>query len=325
MADIATNRSLAIVMPVFNDWQPLQPLLDLIDAVLAARDMKAIILLVDDASSEPPNHNDFRRRFVSLSEIHLLSLRRNLGHQRAIAIGITFAYEHLPTDMVMIMDADGQDSPEDFAKLLTRFEESHCQSIVFAERKRRSEGVVFRFFYWLFRVIHLSLTGHSARVGNFSLVPREQLRRLTVVSEIWNNFAAAVYKSRLSFELVPTDRAKRLAGDTRMDFSSLVSHGLSAMSIFNDVIGVRTLSTTVIVTLVNFIAVIGLVVYHFAIHSNRLDAWLFAGLITLGSLIVTCGVLATFLLSTLADRSASPFLPIRDYKFYFESSQRLDA
>jgi len=311
-------------MPIFNDWEPLNPLLDLIDAILAKLDQRATVLLVDDASSEGPNHAQFKRRFVSLNEIHLLSLRRNLGHQRAIAIGLAFASEHLPADRIIVMDADGQDSPEDFAKLMAKCDDTRGRSIVFAERIRRSEGLAFRFFYWLFRTAHVVLTGHGARVGNFSLLPREQLRRLMVVSEIWNNYAAAVNKARLPIELVQTDRSKRIAGDTRMNFSSLVAHGLSAMSIFNDVIGVRTLVTAVFMTLFVKLAVIGLVVYHFVEHSTRFDAWIFAGLIVLAMLVVVCSVLATFLLSSLANRTQTAFLPMRDYKLYYDSSQRVD-
>ncbi len=324
MSEPNADRSLLIVMPVFNDWEPLQKLLDLIDAVLAGKDLQAKILLIDDASSDRPNRSALRRKYVSLTELHLLSLRRNLGHQRAIAIGLAFINDHLPAERIIIMDADGQDSPEDFGKLLAKFDECQGRCIVFAERKRRSEGLFFKFFYWLFRVTHELLTGHAARVGNFSILPREHLRKLTVVSEIWNNYAAAVHKSRLPSVTVPTDRAARIAGHTRMNFSSLVSHGLSAMSIYNDVIGVRTLSTAVVLTLLTAITTIGLTIFHFAAQSTRLDAWIFVGLIVLAMLVIVCGVLATFLLSALADRTSSSFLPSRDYRFYFESAERVD-
>jgi glycosyltransferase involved in cell wall biosynthesis len=318
------QRTILILLPVYNDWEPLDKLLDLIDAVLAGLDLQATVLLVDDASSDRPDPAKFRRRFVALSEIHLLCLRRNLGHQRAIAIGLAFAHENFAHDLVLVMDADGQDAPQEFDKLLTRHL-ANDQAAIFAERKRRSEGLVFRFFYWLFRVVHRLLTGHSARVGNFSLLPRPLLRRAMVLPELWNNYSAAIYKARLPIETVPVDRAKRIAGKTHMNFSTLVSHGLSAMSIFNDVIGVRTLSTAILLTLLTFVAAVGLGVYHFAWQSTRLDAWLFAVLMLLATLIVVCGVLACFLLITLAHRTTSTFLPLRDYRFYYDSVQRLDS
>lgn len=326
MPDAAKQRSLVIILPVYNDWEPLKPLLDQMDAVLAGLDIRGTVLLVDDSSPQRPEPNQFRRRFVALSEIHLLSLRRNLGHQRAIAIGLSFAHDHFnAADMILIMDSDGQDAPSDFHKLLAKFDATSGGSIVFAERKRRSEGVSFRFFYMLFRVVHQWLTTHSARVGNFSLLPREQLRRLVVVSEIWNNYAAAVRKARLPYALVPIDRAKRTVGETKMNFSSLVSHGLSAMSIYNDVIGVRTLSLAIVLTLAAFVLTGTAAYFRLAVWRTGIyDVWVIGSMILLAMMVLVCGVLATFLLNTLADRNTTTFLPMRDYRYYFDTAERVD-
>ena len=44
------------------------------------------------------------------------------------------------------------------------------------------------------------------RVGNFSVIPRDLLSRLVVVSELWNHYAAAVFKSRLPFVTLKGER-----------------------------------------------------------------------------------------------------------------------
>ena len=97
--------------------------------------------------------------------------------------------------------------------------------VVFAERTKRSESFAFRFFYALYRWLHLLLTGVAVRVGNFSAMPYSLLRRLVAVSELWNHYAAAVFKSRLPYRLLPTQRANRLAGRPQMNFVALVIHG----------------------------------------------------------------------------------------------------
>jgi glycosyltransferase involved in cell wall biosynthesis len=319
------QRTMLVVLPVYNDWEPLNQLLDVIDAVLAGLDMKAMVLVIDDASTDRPDPAKFRRRFVSLTEIHLLSLRRNLGHQRAIAVGLAFAQENLQQDLVLVMDADGQDAPQDFSKLLMRFEASSGQAMVFAYRKRRSEGLGFRFFYWVYRILHRLLTGHASRVGNFSLMSGAMLRRLVVLPELWNHYAAAVRKARLPVETVPLKRGKRISGKTKMSFRTLVSHGLGAMATFNENVAVRTLTISIVLTLLSLIATAGLAYYHFAYNSLRYDAWLFAVLIALATFVVTTAVLTVFLMLTLAQRTASSFLPIRDYRFYYDSVQRMDS
>jgi 2-polyprenyl-3-methyl-5-hydroxy-6-metoxy-1,4-benzoquinol methylase len=80
------------------------------------------------------------------------------------------------------------------------------------------------------------LTGISVRVGNFSILPRSYLSTLIVLSELWNHYAAAVFRSRLKFEMIPIPRGRRIAGASRMNFVSLVTHGLSAASVFSDIV-----------------------------------------------------------------------------------------
>jgi hypothetical protein len=44
--------------------------------------------------------------------------RRNLGHQRAIAIGLGYLKATVPGKFLIVMDSDGQDRPEDVRRLL---------------------------------------------------------------------------------------------------------------------------------------------------------------------------------------------------------------
>ena len=78
-------------------------------------------------------------------------------------------------------------------------------------------------------------------MGNFSVIPRERLASLVVVSELWNHYAAAAMRSRQPFCTIPTRRAERLDGESKMNFVGLVVHGLSAISVYSDIVGVRLL------------------------------------------------------------------------------------
>ena len=111
-------------------------------------------------------------------------LRRNLGHQRAIAIGLAHIQRSGKCDAVVVMDADGEDTPEGVAQLLHAYTESHGSRAIFAERSRRTESVSFRCFYHLYKILHRSLTGFSVRVGNFSILPARYLNTLVVLSEL---------------------------------------------------------------------------------------------------------------------------------------------
>ncbi len=158
------------------------------------------------------------------------------------------------------MDGDGEDDPADVPRLLERLEREDRGRIVFAERTRRSESLVFRFFYGLYRGLHHLLTGQKVRVGNFSAIPRRRLSSLVVVSELWNHYAAAVIRSRQPYSTMPTRRAKRLRGRSTMNFVSLVTHGLSAISVQSDVVGVRLFVLSVLLALATTIGIAAAVI-----------------------------------------------------------------
>src|SRR5213079_2177535 len=59
--------------------------------------------------------------------------------------------------------------------------------------------------------------------------------------EMWAHYAAAVYAARLPVQLVPVNRARRIAGRSRMNYVMLVTHGLGALSVFRHRVGGRLL------------------------------------------------------------------------------------
>ena len=239
------RRELVVLLPVFNDWAALGKLLGGLDRALASSRIEADVLVVNDGSTEPFDPSAISGDLRSIARVEVLHLRRNLGHQRAIAIGLAFIEAERPEcRAVVLMDSDGEDAPEDVPRLLARYEQEGRRKIVFAERTKRSESSLFRFFYLLYRVAHRILTGHWVRVGNFSVIPRERLSCLVATSELWNHYAAAAFTSRQPYATVPTRRANRLDGRSKMNFVALVIHGLSAISVYSDAIGVRLLIAT---------------------------------------------------------------------------------
>jgi len=170
---------IAIVIPVYNDWASVSELLAHLSEIVQGRHEQFQLLLVDDASDErPPSY--FLHSPLGFSESTLLRLRANLGHQRAIAVGLTWLCHHKVPDAVVVMDGDGEDKPQDVPRLLEKFLERGGKKTVFAERKRRSEGFAFTLFYKLYQLGHRLLTGLPVKVGNFSILPGEYLDQLVI-------------------------------------------------------------------------------------------------------------------------------------------------
>src|SRR5512134_2913444 len=143
-----------ILAPVFDDWASASILLQQLDRVLDAARWSGRMLFVDDGSYLPPGPELSDLPLSAIAAVEVVHLRRNVGHQRAIAIGLAYAEAHCPCDAVVIMDADGEDRPEDVGRLLAVLADQTPPSVVFAERTRRSEGLSFTLLYGLYRLTH---------------------------------------------------------------------------------------------------------------------------------------------------------------------------
>ncbi|MFT5478983.1 MAG: glycosyltransferase involved in cell wall biosynthesis [Planctomycetota bacterium] len=317
------QAGLVVLIPIFNDWDAVGLLLADLDQVLSGAGLAARVLLVDDGSTNPAPEVLFSSPFKAVEAVQLLSLRRNVGHQRAIAIGLSHVEASLACRAVVVMDGDGEDAPSDVPRLVQRMTETGDRCVVFAARARRSESVVFRVCYFLYRKVHVMLTGISVRVGNFSVVPQVQLRRLVIVSDLWNHFSAAIHRAKLPFEMVPCKRAVRLSGKPQMNFVALVGHGLSAMSVFGDLIGARMLIASSLMVGFSLAAIAGIALF-VGLTSASMSGWepYAAGLLFF---VLMQGLLFSFVFVfiILASRNMSGFIPARDYGLFIEELRTL--
>lgn len=301
---------IVILIPVFNDWDCIALLLPLLDQAASRASAGFRVLLVDDGSTRklPPS---LEYRGGTLRGIDVLHLSRNLGHQRAIGVGLYHVYRHMPCDKVIVMDADGQDLPDQIP-LLLEASARYPEHVIFAARTKRLETLAFRLFYHLYRAAHRVLTGISVRVGNFSVLPWGAVGRLLVVSDLWSHYAAAVVRARLEYQSVPLARGQRLAGHSRMNFCALFLHGMSAISVFGDIVSARALVASSSLTLVTLAAGLAGLWLHSA-AGLEIPVWAVYFWATTLFLSVQAVLLAFVLsITILASRGSMSFLPLRD-------------
>ncbi len=228
---------LAIVVPVYNDWESAKRLVDELAGVLSNANTTARVVLVDDGSTSTPAALTPPAK-DGVHAVEVIRLWCNRGHQAAICIGLGHVLDQPDCDVVVVMDGDGEDRPEDVPRLVEAVRE-HGDAIVFAGRTIRQEGLVFRCFYRLYCLFFRFLTGCRVAGGNFSAMPAAKLPSVLAVAEIWNHYAAAVLKARFPVISLPSRRGKRYAGKSKMNFSAFVTHGFSAISVFGDTASVR--------------------------------------------------------------------------------------
>lgn len=314
-----------VVIPVFNDWDAATLLLRDLAAVLPTLQYRLHPLFVDDGSTEEPDEPFLQAARAFGAPVRLLSLRLNLGHQRAIGVGLCHVWDHVPCSAIVVMDGDGEDAPRDLASLLQAHDDAGGMAVVFAERRRRSESLAFRIGYHAYRLLHRLLTGVSVRFGNYSVMPRRSLDNLVVNPDLWNHYAASVVASRIRYRAVPTSRAQRYAGQSRMNLVSLVAHGLSAISVFGDRAVTRVLLATfaaMTLAVAGLVAVVGLKLG----TPNTAQGWATTAFGALAAVTLQLAVLAAIsVLSLLRGRAGAFVVPLRDYPLFVRGSTLLSS
>jgi dolichol-phosphate mannosyltransferase len=176
--------SLDIVVPVWNEEEVLEPLLQRLESVFSpdaqrAAGIKAVrYLFVDDGSRDRTAEILAGRIAAGLPAV-LYRLSRNFGHQNAVSAGL----EQARADVVAILDADLQDPPELVYRMLERWREGY--DVVYAQRGRREGNAFKRGGYWLFyRLVALLADIHiPLDSGDFCLMDRRVVARLCALPE----------------------------------------------------------------------------------------------------------------------------------------------
>ncbi|HEY9210411.1 MAG TPA: glycosyltransferase [Methylotenera sp.] len=228
------QHSLIVVTPVYEDVEASSRLFREL-SVQFKRDV--FVVAVDDGSvKQPLNISSLQNSGI---DGVVLKLRRNVGHQRAIAIGLGYVSEYIQAEQkVVVMDSDGEDLPSTIPDLLNRLAAADVDVVV-AQRKSRVETFRFKAFYAVYKLFFSIMTGRAISFGNFMALKASSVKRLVAMQELSIHIAGAVLASKLRAAVCPLDRGERYAGQSKMNFVGLVLHGFKGLMVFAEDVLVR--------------------------------------------------------------------------------------
>lgn len=231
---IAAKYKVIVVTPVYEDVEASSRLFK----ELKAQFQKAVfVVAVDDGSVKQPLQIDSLKD-ASIDGV-VLKLKRNVGHQKAIAIGLGYVSDKLNSEqVVVVMDSDGEDLPSTIPNLVDEIKNSETDVVV-AQRKSRVETFKFKLFYEIYKRFFKLLAGRSISFGNFMALKRDAVQRLVAMQETSIHVAGAVLASKLRTKTCPLHRGPRYAGQSKMNFVGLVLHGFKALMVFAEDVLVR--------------------------------------------------------------------------------------
>ena len=230
-------KKIKILIPVYNDWKAVSKLVDEINNLSIDPEFQISIFIVNDASNHdrPVEEKDLD----NINSIKILNMKINQGHTRCIATGLKYIYEKEDFDYVIPMDGDGEDRPEEIKNFLNQIENSNDRPIV-GERIKRSEDFLFKSCYQIHKLITLTFTGKSIKYGNFTCLPKTTVEKMINEKATWNSFSGSLKKIEKDLLSIPSIRGTRYHGPSQMNFSSLMKHSLSIISVFRSTVLIRS-------------------------------------------------------------------------------------
>ena len=254
-----------ILIPVYNDWQSAMKLLENINLEISILEGDFSVTIVNDASTE--NKLEFPTDLKKLKSIQIINMKKNQGHARCNAVGLKYINEKEDFDYVIPMDADGEDRPQELSLLIEKIKE-YPNTVVTANRVKRSEGYLFKFCYLVHKYLTLVFTGQTIKYGNYTCLPKSIVNKMINEAATWSSFSGSLAKTVKDKKSIPSERGTRYFGPSKMSFINLLKHSLSIIAVFKKTLLFRSILFIIVymflvigkISIITLIPVIGVII-----------------------------------------------------------------
>ena len=227
-----------IVCPCFFDIASFKRLKENIEQILAPEKLNFSLhfILIDDSAGTDPQLKELE----SSPNLQIFPMPYNMGHQAALVYTLR-RLKLAEADFVITMDADGEDRPEHITNVLQPLIENSNSllRVSLAARTERSEKFGFKLGYFFFKKVFRLLTGTVIKNGNFAGFRGKFLQELIFHPHFDLSYASTFISIPLQITFVPLPRGNRYYGESKMNFISLLTHGLKMLMPFTEKIAAR--------------------------------------------------------------------------------------
>ena len=253
-----------ILIPVYNDWQSVFKLIEKINSQVSTLNDEFSIIIINDASTE--NRPEFSADLNNLKSIQIMNMKENMGHARCNAAGLKHINEKEDFDYIIPMDGDGEDRPEEL-DLLIKKTKDYPDTVVTADRVKRSEGFIFKFCYLAHKYLVFIFTGQTIKYGNYTCLPKSAVNVMVNEPATWSSFSGSLAKIVKDRKSIPSERGTRYFGPSKMNFINLLKHSLSIIAVFKTTLLIRSILFLIVylflmigkISIITLIPVIGVI------------------------------------------------------------------
>jgi len=221
------TQLLSIVIPVYNDEDVLDELNRRLIPVAEALAEDYEVIFIDDGSKDQ-SWKILVQLQKSNSKLKIIKLARNFGQSNSTAAGL----DHAKGDIIVIMDSDLQDRPEDIPKLIDSMEENDTDMAIVKWISRKdswSKKFVSRFFHTVSdRITNIH---YEPGLGVFRTIRKSALEQIKNIPETTGTTLSLMYWSGFEYSIVELQRDARYAGASGYNLRKMLK--LAADRIFS--------------------------------------------------------------------------------------------
>lgn len=206
---------IGVVIPAFNEATNLEQLLPKILKEINAIDSNSRIVVVDDGSTDETNvtMRDLKSRY---STLEILTSNSNKGKANALSLGFKYLLD-LGASRIVMMDADGQDSPDELIHLLKQLDENG--GLVTGARLIRRDRFIKRWTSKLFNRTTRLISGVPGQDFNsgYKAMTSECAQSITpfLYGDLHRYITVIAHWEGFKTSEVPVEHHERLYGETK--------------------------------------------------------------------------------------------------------------
>ena len=209
---------ISVVIPLLNEEENIQQLYTKLEVVLVRLNKSYEIIFIDDGSTDNTFDilKDLHKRN---SNVKIIRLRRNFGQALAFSAG----FDHSKGDMIITMDGDLQNDPEDIPRLLDKLDEGY--DIVKGWRVNRkdpffSKKLPSKIFNWLTsRITGVKLHDFACALNAYR---REVVENITIYGELHRYISVLASMRGVSIAEIEVKHHPRIYGESKYKVGRLI-------------------------------------------------------------------------------------------------------
>lgn len=224
----ARHPFFSVILPIYNEESGIAELYKRLTAVFESMGKSYEFVFVDDGSRD--------RSFALLAELYendphvrALQFSRNFGHHIAMTAGM----DAVRGEVVVMMDSDLQDLPEEIPLMFAKLEEGY--DVVFGIRMNKQHGLIKRInsamFLWVMQRV---VRGFEPNSGIFRMVRRRTIDAVKQCRETNRLIVGLLSWAGFKQVGIPVQHGKRFAGETKYTLSKQIRLAVTSILAFSD-------------------------------------------------------------------------------------------